>query len=160
MKGFFWVVLSVALVSGCAQQTATAPAAPAISATPAAGAEALVAQLERDWANAIVKKDVAALERLIADDFSGTSSNGQRYTKAEAIEDIKSGTYVAERMDLDNVNVRVYGDTAVVTLGQIEKSKYGNEECSGRYLFTNVWVKRNGEWQAVASHGTPSPLHL
>ena len=55
---------------------------------------------------------------------------------------------------LDDVPVRVFGDTAIVDVDQTEKSRHGAEDFSGTYMFTNVWVKRNGEWKAVASHGS------
>jgi hypothetical protein len=56
-------------------------------------------------------------------------------------------------VDVEGVKVNVFGDTAVVTLSQVEKSKYDNKDCSGRYGYSDVWVKRNGRWQAVSSYG-------
>jgi len=156
-----WLVLVLVtpmfLIPSCAgtgEQT-DAPQAATISATSTPeNAESIITQLERDWAAAIVGKDTATLERLLADDFTGTSANGQRYSKAEAIDDVKAGRYVAESMDLSRITVRVYGETAVVTLDQTEKSQFKGEDCSGRYAFTDVWVKRQGEWRAVAAHGS------
>src|SRR6516225_11731743 len=91
------------------------------------------------------------INRLLADDFSGTTDD-QIYSKADAIEDVKSGTH--ESLDLDNIKVRLFGDTAVVTMGQNEKSRHGNTDFTGHYLFTDVWAKKNGQWFAVASHGS------
>jgi hypothetical protein len=116
--------------------------------------EEFIRFLEDAWVNAIVHKDINVLNHVIADDFGGLSPNGYAYTKEEAISDLQSGSYVVESMALDNVKVRVYGDTALVTLYQNEKSKFGDEDRSGRYAFTDVWVKRDGVWQAVASQGT------
>jgi hypothetical protein len=117
--------------------------------------EEFVNFLEDAWVYAIVHKNFNVLNHIIADDFVGTSPNGFRYTKQEAISDLQSGSYVVRSMVLDNVKVRVFGDTAVVTLYQNEHSKFGDEDSSGRYAFTDVWVKRDGAWQAVASQGTP-----
>jgi hypothetical protein len=50
------------------------------------------------------------------------------------------------------------GDAAIVTYYQNEKSKYGDEDCSGRYVFTDIWVNRNDDWQVITSHGTPVVL--
>jgi hypothetical protein len=50
--------------------------------------------------------------------------------------------------------VNVFGDTAVSFTSQEEKSKYDGKDSSGHYHFTDVWVKRDGKWQAVASHGS------
>ena len=119
------------------------------------GVEEVIAQLEHDWVTAIIYKDADVLSRVMADDFTGISPNGQPYTKLEAIADVQSGLYAVESMDLRNLNVRVFGDMALVTVYQNEKSKLGEEDCSGQYAFTNVWLYRDGLWQAVASHGTP-----
>jgi hypothetical protein len=96
-------------------------------------------------------KDTATVEGLMADDFVGTT-NDRRYVKSEAIEDVKVGTH--ELLRLDDVQIRVYDDTAIVDVDQTEKSRHGTDDFSGTYLFTNVWVNRNGEWRAVASHGS------
>ena len=114
--------------------------------------------LEQAWVYAILQNNISVLDRVMADDFSGVSPNGQRYTKEEAIADVRSGAYAVENMKLDNVKVRIVGDAAIVTYYQNEKSKYGDEDCSGRYVFTDVWVNRNDDWQVIASHGTPVVL--
>jgi ketosteroid isomerase-like protein len=109
--------------------------------------------LEDAWVNAIVNKNFDVLNLVIANDFVGVSPNGQQYNKDEAIADLKTGVYSVQSMKLDNVNVRIFGDTALVMFYQQEKSKFLDEDCSGRYAFTDVWVKRGGAWQVVASHG-------
>src|SRR5262249_8611747 len=79
--------------------------------------------LEDAWVNAIVQKNVDVLNRVMADDFKGVSANGQQYTKQEAISDVRSGFYAVEAMQLQNVNVRVFGDMALVKFYQTETSK-------------------------------------
>src|SRR6516225_6933723 len=59
------------------------------------------------------------INRLLADDFSGTTDD-QIYSKADAIEDVKSGTH--ESLDLDNIKVRLFGDTAVVTRARTKRA--------------------------------------
>jgi len=89
--------------------------------------------------------------------FSNPDSRGKSRSlvpKADAIDDVRSGNYVVESRALDELSVNVYRDTAVVFNSQQEKSKYNGKENSGRYHFTNVWVKREGKWQVVASHGS------
>jgi ketosteroid isomerase-like protein len=130
-------------------------AAPAVAkATPAEDVEATITQLEKDWVAAIQKKDTATLDRLLAPDFVGTSPTAHTYMKENAIEDIKDARYVVERMDLDEISVNVYGTTAVSFTSQEEKSKYEGKDTSGHYHFTDVWVKGEGGWKVVASHGT------
>jgi hypothetical protein len=120
--------------------------------------EEFIRFLEDAWVNAIVQKDFNVLNHVVADDFAGISPNGYPYTKAEAISDLRSGSYVVRNMALDHVNVRVFEDMAIVTCYQSETSKFGDQDSSGRYAFTDVWVKRNGTWQAVSSQGTPVVL--
>jgi hypothetical protein len=60
---------------------------------------------------------------------------------------------VAESLNLEDIKVNIFGDTAVVSLFQVEKSKYDSFDCSGRYGYNDVWVKRDGRWQAVSSYG-------
>ncbi len=153
--GFF---VSAALLSGCAQpqapaETAAAPPAAEMAAAPAADASAAVQQLEHDWVDAIVKKDIPTIQRVIADDFVGVSSSGGSYTKSLAIEDLQGGQYVVEKMDLTEVAVTTFGNTAVAFTTQDEASHYGTTNTSGRYRYMDVWLMRNGQWQVVASHG-------
>jgi ketosteroid isomerase-like protein len=116
--------------------------------------EQTIAQLERAWVSAIVDKDVVMLDELLAPEFNGTGPNAVTYSKGIAIADLRSGAYVVEKMSLDEITVNVFGDTAVAFTSQEEKSRYGNQDFSGHFHFTNVWVKRNGNWQVVASHGS------
>jgi ketosteroid isomerase-like protein len=116
--------------------------------------EATIVKLEREWTSAIVKKDTEALGRLLADDFNGTSPTAHTYSKETAIEDLQKGSYDVASMELDEVSVNVYGNAAVAFASQEEKSKYDGKDISGHYHYTDVWVKRDGKWQAVASHGS------
>jgi hypothetical protein len=139
--------LAASLAGGCGERSTT----PAPVSSAGGDAAAMVTQLEREWVNAIVQKDVATIERLLAPDFTGTTGD-VRYGKAEAINDVKTGLH--STLDIEDVDARAYGDdTVVVTFDQQERSKHGDEDFSGHYLFTNVWVKQGGHWVAVASHG-------
>ena len=133
------------------QKPSAATVAPAV---PTEDVESTVMQLEKDWVSAIEKKDTAALDRLLADDFVGTSPTSHTYTKTQAIRDITDARYVVDTMELHDVSVNVYGTTAVSFTSQEEKSKYERQDTSGHYHFTDVWVKKGGRWQAVASQGT------
>lgn len=139
------------VVSCTSTEPAGTPSASTITAPASESADQVITRLEHEWVTAIVKKDAATINRLLAEDFSGTTDD-QIYSKADALEDVKTGTH--ESLDLDNIKVRLFGDTAVVTMVQNEKSRHGEADFSGRYLFTDVWAKKNGEWTAVASHGS------
>lgn len=163
MKGHM-LVLTVLILAFAA--SACSPAVPQASssaggATAVAAAtpvtedvEAVITQLERDWAVAIVKKDAAVLDRMLAEEFNGTSPTAHTFNKGFAVEDLKSGKYAVASMDLDEISVNPYGDVAVAFTSQKEKSAYAGKDTSGHYHFTDVWAKKDGRWQVVASHGS------
>lgn len=114
-----------------------------------AGDREQILQLERDWTQSFVTMDVAANERIVADDFFGTEPDGKRITKAELLAEVRTGEALASnRLNEDDVKVRFYGQTAVVNGSESWKQKDGK---IGRFIWTDVFVKRNGKWQVVAS---------
>jgi ketosteroid isomerase-like protein len=146
------VIVSAFMGAACAGPPEASNAAPVVSPASNAGdTQQMITRLEREWVAAILAKDTAAIERLLADDFVGTT-NDQKYFKEDAVADVKTGTH--ESLELNDIEVRVFGDTAIATMSQNEKSRHEKEDFSGKYLFTNVWVKTGGEWRAVASHGS------
>jgi ketosteroid isomerase-like protein len=159
MKKILFVLLVVAFTFGivsCAgvpEESKAAPTVSPVASTPANTEDTpkVIMQLEREWIAAILAKDTAAIDRLLAADFIGTT-NDQKYFKEDAIEDVQTGMH--ESLELENLEVRVFGNTAIATMSQNEKSRHVKEDFSGRYLFTNVWVKTDGQWRAVASHGS------
>jgi ketosteroid isomerase-like protein len=149
-------VLTASVLTLVACQQESTPSIAAAEPAPAAteDVDATIIQLERDWVNAIVKKDTSTLERLMAADFNGTSPTAHTYPRELAISDLRSGKYVVESMTLDEISVNAFGDVAVAFTSQEEKSRYEGQDTSGHYHFTDTWIKRNGQWQVVASHGT------
>jgi hypothetical protein len=132
----------------------------AVASTPAAqvgsneDVEELLSRIERDWADALVKGDVAFTEGLLEDDYVGTMSDGRRITKAQNLDNLRSGAFKSESMVVDGIKVRVLGDTAVVTLDQSEKSQFEGKDISGRSMWTDIFMRRDGKWQIVANHGS------
>lgn len=116
--------------------------------------EQTLMQMERDWGQALLKNDTAALAKIVADDWVGIGSDGKPATKAEAIADIKSGASTTQSYDLGAMKVRDFGNTAVVTGSDTEKSISKGKDTSGTYAWTDVYVMRNGHWQAAASQST------
>jgi ketosteroid isomerase-like protein len=116
--------------------------------------EQVLVQMERDWSTAPYKRDVATLDRIIADDWIAFTWDGETIGKALVIADAKSGANTAESVNVEGMKVRVFGETAIVTGCETEKSRYQGRDMSGQYLWTDVFVKRKGRWQAVASQTT------
>ena len=152
------VILTVfaTFFSSCAapeEKATSATASVTATPSPTENVEQVVAKLERDWAEAIAKGDTATIDRILADDCIYTNWDGTTETKAQHIEGIKSKVYKVESINLDNLKVRVFGDAAIVTVEQSEKSQWKGKDNSGRYRFTDIYAKRNGKWQVVAGHG-------
>ena len=111
-------------------------------------------QLERDWCNASLKNDSDWLTRVLADDASFVTSTGQRQNKAQVLADFKAAK--TKTCQVDQMEVRVHGETAVVTgrwriTGTDAK---GKPFASPESMFTDTFVRRNGEWRCVASHSS------
>jgi len=120
----------------------------------AQGVEQQLKKLEIQWADADVKKDFAAIERILADDFTNSGFDGEFANKAQFIESVKSGEDVVSSYAYSDMKVRVYGDTAVVTYVEKAKETFRGKDVSGTSRWTDTWVKRGDSWQCVASHGS------
>lgn len=118
-----------------------------------ASVEQALMQMEHDWTDAVLKKDTAALDKILGDDWVGQGPTGIA-TKAQVLAELKSGDAKIDSETLGEMKVRVFGNTAVVTGSDDEKSSYKGKDTSGHHVWTDVFVKRNGRWQAVASQDT------
>ncbi|MGA9773019.1 MAG: DUF4440 domain-containing protein [Blastocatellia bacterium] len=134
------------------------PADTASPSTQAGSVEQDLLKLEREWLDAYTKRDVAAMERIEADDFTITFSDGTVMTKADEIARLKNPAPAGAPpifMTADT-KVRIYGDTAVLTGKVIQRGTYRDGPQKGQdynlqHRYTDVYVKRNGRWQVVAS---------
>src|SRR5438445_10843941 len=111
-------------------------------------------KLEQDRAQATVKGDTAFLDKYTADDYTFITPRGALRTKAQVLADLKSGEIKLEGYDLGDLQVRVYGDTAVVTGRSTQKGKAYGQDAAGQYRFTRVYVKRDGSWKSAAFQST------
>jgi len=116
--------------------------------------EQTLMQLERDWTQASLKKDIGALDKIMADDWVNIDFQGKTVTKAETIANLKTGSPATQAAGIGEMKVRIFGDSAIVTGSDTEKSTSKGKDVIDKYLWTDVWVKRNGRWQAVASQST------
>jgi ketosteroid isomerase-like protein len=106
--------------------------------------------LEMQWRQAQLSNDVAVMDRLLADDYIGISASGTIETKAEALALRRAGTLHITVLDLNDLKVRIYGDTAVVTSRADLAGTNGASDISGRYRYTRVYNKRFGQWKIVS----------
>jgi ketosteroid isomerase-like protein len=111
-------------------------------------------KLEKEWGDAVVKHDWAFLDQILADDYTWTGPDGKVWSKAQTLASLKSGEDVVSSLVTDDVMVRVYGDTAVVTGRTTVKEQYKGKDISGQYRWTDMWVKHAGRWRCVADHSS------
>jgi ketosteroid isomerase-like protein len=114
-------------------------------------------KLENEFAEAIVRNDLEGIGRLVADDWIIIEPNGGIVDRARFFEVIKSGALAHEMMESEDLRVRVYGDSAVVTAITRTKGKFMRQEFSTQERATDVFVKRDGRWQCVLTHLTRFP---
>jgi peptidylprolyl isomerase len=126
------------------------------TSAPANRVQEQLKKLEEEWATAFIKRDAAALGRILADDYYIIDPNGSVGNKAQTIEDITSGGTVFEAIKYDNLNVRVYGTFAIVTGGEAVTVRSDDQSSTVTFRFTDVFALRSGRWQAVSSQLTPS----
>jgi ketosteroid isomerase-like protein len=111
-------------------------------------------QLENDVIDAFIKSDTDALDRIWADEYSFTAPNGLVVTKENYLALMKVGSLKYEIVKLEELKLRVYGDTATAA-GRIRvKGKVGTHIIDGQDRYLTVYVKRQGKWQQVATHSS------
>jgi ketosteroid isomerase-like protein len=104
---------------------------------------------------ALLAADTVALSRMLAPDFIEISRLGAIRTRADNIRDIASGALHLTSITYDSLNVRVYGDVAVLTGVADNTGTFRSFPFSGKIRYTRVFVRRDGRWQAVLMQQTP-----
>ncbi len=107
---------------------------------------AILIQMEHEWSQAGMKKDLKTLDRIMADDWVSIDLRGNPISKALALDAVRSAKATGQDVQLGTMKVRVFGTTAIV-------NGVGSDN-NGRYAWLDVFIKRDGRWQAVASQST------
>lgn len=117
-------------------------------------AEHNLKRISQDWVRAAIHKDTSTLEQLMDDHCIFTDAlTGD--DKAQFIADIASGDLQINSLNRENVEVRVYGSTGVVTALDTADWIYHGRHIQGPYRTTKVYAERGGVWQIVAIHSSP-----
>lgn len=116
--------------------------------------EEAIVQLEREVGEALTRRDVQALQRLFADDFAGINPLGAEIGKADIIATAGSLDYEPESVVNDVRRVRVFGGVAVVMAQGTARGNYKGQRADMVFVYTRIWVNRDGVWQAVAAHAS------
>jgi ketosteroid isomerase-like protein len=109
-----------------------------------------------DSADQSTIREIVEMERQAkeAEDYVAITPLGQVTTKQDTVSARKSGQLRYETINVSDMVVRIYGDTAVVTARADVKGHQLGEDFSGPYRYTRVWVRRTGHWQAVSYQAT------
>ena len=94
---------------------------------------------------------------MFADDYVFVMPDSSVVTKAQAVQELRSRDITWASAVGENIGVRVYGDTAVVTGRFLGKGRFKEKDLNEDQRFTSVWVKRDGRWQAISEHATNMP---
>ena len=118
-----------------------------------------IVKLEEQLAQIEMRVDVNALRKIYADDIMVTAPIGICVDKPAVMTEIRqaAGKAVVSRYDKNDLKVRAYGDTAVSSYRMSAEATFEGTEIKRQLCVTNVWMKRQGDWQIVARHTASLP---
>lgn len=147
------MVAARALVLGLV--IATVPVAATAQASLAA-TKKRIAELEDAWVQAVIKRDAAAFDRLLAPTFVYTEDD-RVYSRAELIREMTAGMDTVKSGRNEDLTVRVYGNTAIATGGLILAGRGAKGAFERRYRYTDTWQKSGNTWRVIAAHDYLKP---
>ena len=118
----------------------------------------IVAALDTEYQAAVKENDVATMERILADNFILVTGRGKTFTKADLLNEARSGRYVYEHQEDSHQTVRVYGDTAVITALLWAKGTEAGKAFDYKLWFSDVYLRTPAGWRYVfAQASIPLP---
>ncbi len=158
MKRLMATLLMMALSAGMALAQAQTKAAdtkkPAASRNAAADE---LKQIENDWMDAHKTRNADKLGDILADGWEALDQDGKKFDKTKRLAGLKSPGNSLDSFEMGPMKVRIFGNTAVVTGSHTEKSMEDGKDTSGKYVWTDVFVKQTGKWRVVASQWAKVP---
>jgi len=121
--------------------------------------EEIIRKLDNERIQAQIHADATALGRIYAADFIGVGPSGRVRTKPQVISDFTSGDLKFQSITTDDVQVCVYGNTAVETGRSTMIGEDKGQTVPRDTRFTRVWVKQQGRWLLVANHYSLQTTH-
>jgi ketosteroid isomerase-like protein len=138
------------LLASCA----STPRSAGSDAATSAAVEQEVLRVEDTLLDALVRRDVETLERLLGSEFVLSGANAALETRAQYLESAKTPDRELAPLTMEEREVRVYGGTAV-TVGRVHlRGQWVERKLDLRLRYTHVYAQRDGRWQAVAAHLT------
>jgi ketosteroid isomerase-like protein len=118
------------------------------------GQESKLMVLERLWNDAQVHRDAGALASLIADKFTAIEYDGEISDRGKFLSDIADPKFKPASLNIQDMKVNLYRDTAVITGIYRAKGAYQGKPYDHLGRFTDTWIFEDGKWQCVASHSS------
>lgn len=108
-------------------------------------------QLEETWREAILHRNVSAMDALLADDYTAITPNGTLQSKDRTLENLRTGNLRLDSIEVSDRKVRFYGHTALVTSRAEVSGTTPEGSLSGSYRYTRVYVRDSrGNWKIVS----------
>jgi ketosteroid isomerase-like protein len=117
-----------------------------------------IRELEARLKQAMTASDVEALDALLADDLSFVDATGKVWTKADDLNGHRYGMQRIEKMETEDVRVRVYGSFAVVVTRVAMTGTFGGAPFAGSLRYTRTWGEVGGTWRVVAAQCGLAPF--
>lgn len=118
--------------------------------------EALIG-VARDWDRAMITNDAVAIGKFMSDDWIIVGADGRTTDKATFLSLVESGVVSHDEMESTPVEVRIYGDAAVLLADGISAGLYKGQRFREVERATNVFVRQEGTWQCVLTHLSTLP---
>jgi hypothetical protein len=123
---------------------------------PRSGIEAQLLELAERLRQAELRGDVAFLEQVLTSDFLGIGPRGFTLTKEAWLGRHRSGDLTYESLDRDEIALRTYGDSAIMTSREVGRTKYkGQDVPIGALRATHIFVRRGGDWRLAGIQFSP-----
>jgi ketosteroid isomerase-like protein len=133
-------------------------AASIVEAQSLAATKRRIADLEEQWIAAVIGRDSAGFDRLLAPTFVYTEDD-RVYTKAQLIKEVMTSTDTVSAGRNEDLVIRVYGNAAVATGWLILSGRGARGPFEVRYRYTDTWVRTSpgGRWRVVAAQDYKKP---
>jgi hypothetical protein len=113
-------------------------------------------QFVKEWDEAMVSNNTVEIEKFMSDDWVIVGSEGGIISKTEFLEWIKSGDVTHSRMDSDEIRMRVYGNTGIITSRGTSAGNYKGQPFELYEWSSNVLLFNEGKWLCVYTMVTPA----
>ena len=111
--------------------------------------------LGKSWDEAMVRNNVEEIAQYMTDDWVIVGSNGIT-TRGMFLESIKSGSVMHNKMDSDEMTIKIYGDTGIVISRGTSAGTYNGKSFNLYEWSTSVFIRTEGNWRCVSTMVTPA----